>query len=108
MTIQQLIYVIEIEKNRSFNQAAQILYISQPTLSKAVNSLEDELGITIFIRSHKGVKLTSEGRRFLTYANSIVHQFREIKKINFVDEKNQTSLKIATAGGHPKCGCRKK
>ena len=96
MTIQQLIYVIEIEKNRSFNQAAQILYISQPTLSKAVNSLEDELGITIFIRSHKGVKLTSEGRRFLTYANSIVHQFREIKKINFVDEKNQTSLKIAT------------
>lgn len=96
MTIQQLIYVIEIEKNRSFNQAAQVLYISQPTLSKAVSSLEDELGISIFVRSHKGVELTSEGERFLIYAKSIVQQFKEIKRIKFCEKKNPITLHIAT------------
>ena len=65
MTLQQLKYIIEIVNCGSMNLAAQKLFVSQPSLSNAVKELEKELGIEIFIRTNKGVTLSSNGHELL-------------------------------------------
>ena len=80
MTIQQLIYSITVSEYGSINKAAETLFISQPTLTKAVKELESELGFSIFLRSGKGVELTSEGRDFLTYAKQVCQQYEILKE----------------------------
>ena len=74
MTLQQLRYVIKIVQAGSMNLAAQQLFISQPSLSKAIAELEKEMQITIFERSNRGVVLTDSGSRFLSYARQVVEQ----------------------------------
>lgn len=74
MTLQQLKYIIEIVNCGSITMAAQRLYIAQPSLSKAVVDLEQEMGITIFYRSNRGVILSEEGTKFLSYARQVVEQ----------------------------------
>lgn len=74
MTLQQLKYVIQIVQCGSITMAAQKLYITQPSLSKAVSELEQEMGITIFYRSNRGVVLSEEGTRFLSYARQVIEQ----------------------------------
>ena len=54
----------------NISRAAKQLYISQPAVSKSIQSLEDNLGITLFIRSSRGVKLTDEGRLLYDYTKS--------------------------------------
>lgn len=56
------------------NEAARFLFISQPSLSNAIKELENELGITIFERTNKGITLTQEGVEFLSYARQVVEQ----------------------------------
>ena len=65
MTINQLSYLITIAETGSLNKAAELLYISQPSLSGAVQELEKELGIIIFRRTGRGVTLTTDGAEFL-------------------------------------------
>lgn len=74
MTLQQLRYVIEVASAGSITAAASRLYISQPSLSKAISELESEMGIVIFERGARGVTLTEEGTRFLSYARQVVEQ----------------------------------
>lgn len=62
MTLQQLSYAIAISEAGSLNKASEVLYVSQPSLTESVKELEKELGISIFIRSGRGVTLTP--RRF--------------------------------------------
>ncbi len=75
MTIQQLKYVIEISEKGSLNKATETLYVSQPSLTSALQELEKELGITIFNRGGKGVTLTNDGAEFLQYARQVVTQY---------------------------------
>ena len=56
------------------NLAAQQLFISQPSLSKAIAELEKEMNISLFERSNRGVVLTDDGSRFLSYARQVVEQ----------------------------------
>lgn len=72
MTLQQLKYISMIEKCGSFSKAAQKLYVSQPSISNLVHSLEEELGIKIFIRSAIGITLTNEGRELLKLGNELL------------------------------------
>lgn len=74
MTLQQLRYMIAIVRWGSFNMAAQKLFLSQPSLSKSMNELEKEMGITLFSRTSRGAVLTEEGTRFLSYARQVVEQ----------------------------------
>ena len=59
MTLLQLKYISTVAKCGSFSKAAQVLYVSQPGISKMVCALEEELGITIFVRSAAGITLTA-------------------------------------------------
>lgn len=74
MTLQQLKYVIEVARSRSISKAAQNLFISQPSLSNALKELETEIGIMIFMRTNKGIIITTEGAEFLGYARQVVEQ----------------------------------
>lgn len=74
ITLQQLKYVIEVSRSRSISKAAQNLFISQPSLSNAIKELENEIGIAIFLRTNKGIILTTEGTEFLGYARQVVEQ----------------------------------
>ena len=83
MTIQQLFYAITITESGSMNRAAETLYITQPSLTKAIKELENELGFSIFVRSGKGMLLTPEGREFIIYAKQVSQQY-EILKDRFI------------------------
>lgn len=74
LTLQQLKYVIEVAMRGSINDAAKQLFVSQPTLSNAIRDLEEEMQITIFERSSKGVSVTKEGTEFLSYARQVIEQ----------------------------------
>lgn len=74
MTLQQLKYLIEIADKGSINKASKSLFVSQPSLSNAIMDIENELHISIFNRTNKGVSLTIEGAEFLAYARQIVRQ----------------------------------
>lgn len=78
MTLTQLSYVITIAEMKSMNKAAELLYVSQPSLTNAIKELEKELGITIFFRSGRGVRLTSDGAEFLLYAKQIYGQYENV------------------------------
>ena len=74
MTLQQLKYVIAIAECGSITSAAKKLLVAQPSLSKSVSELEKEMGITIFFRNNRGIYLSDEGTKFLSYARQVVEQ----------------------------------
>ncbi len=74
MTLQQLRYVIEVAETGSMNVAAKKLFVSQPSLSMAIKELENDVHISIFERTTKGVVLTAEGEEFLGYARQVINQ----------------------------------
>lgn len=86
MTLQQLKYMIAIADKGSINLAAKALFISQPSLSGAVEKLEEELGITIFLRTNRGIILTPEGNEFLGYARQVADQYQLIED-RYIEKK---------------------
>lgn len=74
MTLQQLKYVITVSETLNITQAAEQLFVSQPSLTKAIGELEKEMNIKIFNRTNKGVTVTREGDLFLTYARQVIEQ----------------------------------
>lgn len=78
MTLTQLHYIITIAETKSLNKAAELLYVSQPSLTSAIKELEKELGITLFYRSGRGVTLTNDGTEFLLYAKQIYGQYESV------------------------------
>lgn len=80
MTLQQLYYVIVISEMGSLNKAAEVLYISQPSLTSAVQELEKELGFSLFHRTGRGMSPTSDGLEFITYARQVYHQYNMLQE----------------------------
>lgn len=78
MTLQQLYYAITISETGSFNKAAELLYVAQPSLSGSIQELEKELGIIIFNRSSRGISLTNDGTEFITYAKQVYYQYETL------------------------------
>ena len=72
MTLNQLIYFQAVARRQHFRIAASELNISQPSLSRSIANLEEELGIILFERKGRTVKLTKYGRLFLEHANRIL------------------------------------
>ena len=74
MTLQQLRYVTMVAETGTITEAANRLYISQPSLTNAIHELEKEMNIVIFNRTNKGISLPREGEDFLGYARQILEQ----------------------------------
>ena len=71
MTLNQILYFRKVARLENYHQAAEELYISQPSLSRSMAALESELGITLFEKKGRGVVLTNAGRLFLEHADRI-------------------------------------
>lgn len=76
MTLTQLKYAITVAGANSMNEAAKMLFISQPSLSAAIRELEEETGIRLFWRTNRGIALTPEGKEFIGYARQVVEQYQ--------------------------------
>lgn len=74
MDIKQLITFLEVAKQKSFTRTSEILYLTQPTVSNHIKSLEQELGIHLFVRSKKQITMTNAGFLFHGYAQRIVDE----------------------------------
>ncbi|HJV35835.1 LysR family transcriptional regulator [Geomonas sp.] len=76
MEFRQIRYLLEIIRGGGFTRAAETLGISQPSLSIAVQKLEDELGVTLINRQERKIALTAEGRAFFERACQIEELFK--------------------------------
>ena len=83
MTLQQLKYVTAVAETGTISGAAQALFLSQPSLTAAIHDLEQELNITIFSRTNRGVALTPAGDEFLGYARQVLEQTDLIEERRF-------------------------
>ena len=84
MKLQQLRYALAVaQHNLNVSEAAQVLFTSQPGVSKQIRLLEEELGVQIFIRNGKRIiAVTEPGRAVLRVAEQIIHNVHNIKKIS--------------------------
>ncbi len=99
VTFDQLRHVLEIEKTRSINEAANNLFLSQSALSLSLKTLESEIGQTIFIRNNKGVALTPFGKIFISYIKPINTQMMQLYNLcNKSIDRQQLSLKVTSQG----------
>lgn len=74
MTLQQLKYVITVAETGTITEAANKLFISQPSLTNAIHELEKEMRIVIFDRTNRGIHVSKEGYDFLGYARQVLEQ----------------------------------
>ena len=95
MTLQQINYALTISECGSMNKAADKLGISQPTLTSAVRELEKELGLNIFMRTHKGAVPSSEGLEFLQNAGQLYRQYELIQE-KYVNKEKKRRFGIST------------
>ena len=82
MTIDQLRYFQAVCTYDSISRAAEILNISQPSISNAIANLENEFGVKLFTRYHKRLKLTDEGNILVKYFKN---RFTRLKKTALYD-----------------------
>lgn len=72
MTERELLYIKTIADVKSFSNASRLLFVSQPSLSQCVSNVEKELGTPLFVRSTKGLSLTTAGERYYNVACEIL------------------------------------
>ena len=95
MNLLSLRYFIEIAECKSFTKASERLFVTQPTLSRQIQDLEEELGIRLFVRGRHTLNLTEPGRRFLREAKEIVKRCDHLREVVKQPEENTAgSLRI--------------
>lgn len=78
MDFKELEYFSTIVKCGNLTHAARLLYVSQPTLSKFLQKLEEDLGLVLFQRGSRRLKLTYAGQRYYAHVERILSQKREM------------------------------
>ncbi len=96
MDIKQLHYFAEVAKQRSFTRASQTLHVSQPSISKMIKSLEDELGIVLLDRSERKLELTDAGQLVFEHAQKVLQLMENLS--SSIDELRNVKR------GHVKMG----
>lgn len=96
MTLTQLDYAITVANAKSMNEAARLLFISQPSLSAAIKDLEEEIGIELFRRTNRGVSVTPEGEEFIGYARQVVEQYQLMESKYIAKEQVRKKFGVST------------
>lgn len=81
MNLIQLRYFQAVCACGNLTQAAQQLHISQPSLSSAIQTLEKEFGVGLFVRQYRGVELTAEGEQLLKLSRSLTENADKLVRI---------------------------
>ena len=98
MTLTQLEYAVKIAEKKSMNKAAEELFVSQPALSGAIKDLENEIKTELFIRTNKGIVITTEGEQFLSYARQMVELNKLIRER--YDKEKSSKKKFSVSMQH--------
>ena len=98
MDINNLTAFIEVAKQQSFSKAAEILFLTQPAISKRITALETELGTALFNRINRKVTLTEAGRALLPRAQNLRYELEDIRRIAAqLSEQVAGSLSMGTS-----------
>jgi DNA-binding transcriptional LysR family regulator len=103
MRINQFEFLVALEKHKSFSKASKVLLISQPSISRAIKELEDELGITILNRGKSGIEFTSVGELLLERAKNIIFNLEGIKDISTTHSENKFRQEITVGASSHFC-----
>ncbi|GGD01937.1 cidABC operon transcriptional activator CidR [Pontibacillus salipaludis] len=95
MDIKHLQYFIAVSRFNSFTRAAEELYLTQPTISKMIKNLEEDLGVVLFDRSRKKLTLTHAGKVILKQAKVIDAAYQDLEvEINQLVELKKGEIRI--------------
>lgn len=98
MDIRVLRYFLTVAREESFSRAAETLFLSQPTLSRQIKDMEEELGVSLFLRTNRNVALTKEGMRLRKRAQEIVALVDKTRE-EFSDPVEEISGDVYIGGG---------
>ena len=96
MTLQQLRYVTAVAEAGTISGAAKALFISQPSLTAAIQDLEKEMGVTIFLRTNRGVVLSREGDEFLSYAQQVLLQAQLLEERYGAQSRHRQQFSVSS------------
>lgn len=91
MRIEQLRYILTVYEEKSISRAAKKLFMSQPSLSNAISSLEKELGASLFERGRDGVTATEFGMQIIQKARKVLGEVDDIMAISYNEVANQVA-----------------
>jgi len=94
--LKQLEYLMKIVELGSISRAAQELYVSQPSLTKAISALEEEYKIEILVRKPRGIELTKAGKSFVYYARGVLAAAHTLE-LNFSETKTAPRSRLFLA-----------
>ncbi|MCC6094178.1 MAG: LysR family transcriptional regulator [Eubacterium sp.] len=100
MNTRDMLYFTEIYKKKSITSAAESLYVLPQALSKAVQKMEQDLGVPLLVRSSKGVTITEYGEIFYESARKITASYADmVNSLNDLKKQEKGFLRMASAFG---------
>ena len=99
MRLNQFLFLVELKKQGSYSKAAEKLRVSQPSISRAIKELEEELGYSLLNRGKKGVRFTDRGALVLENATAIMERIENIRRIQYEVERSMKTC--VYLGGTP-------
>lgn len=93
MEMKEFVYLIALAEERNISRAAERLYMAQSSLSQFLQQFESELGVKLFIRTSKGIRLTYSGECFIEHAREILLEYQRAKN-ELWDNENLTAGKV--------------
>ena len=98
MDMQQLLYFIEVAKEKHMTNAAKKLYISQPALSTSIARLEKELGVPLFVRNGRHIVLNDSGKIFLLFAQNTCEQYRKtVDRLSALNAERNYTIRFGSS-----------
>lgn len=100
MNLQHLEYFISVARTENFSTSARLLSVSQPALSKSISGLESTLGVPLFEKQGRNVRLTEYGKIFATYAAAAINEINAgVKDLEATLLRNSRRLLLASPSG---------
>ena len=81
MDLRHLKYFIAVAEEKNFTRASERLFIAQPPLSRSIQQLEEELGVSLIERGSRPIKLTDAGEFFYAHAQALLNKSSELKSM---------------------------
>ena len=102
MNTAQMRYFVTVAQMENMSRAAELLHLSQPSLSKSISKLEEDLGMELFIRSGRRIALNEAGRRFLVSAMAVLQELYDAKEeMEEMAGGRGNRLSVGIYGAHP-------